>query len=158
MSAAFRLEACSGRQWRNPRSRATGPYFPELSALVGGDRFHQGNKLALYRLILDLAVGAQQPQRERAVKKQQAFHFPRLAVAIVKEGDRHIERDGNLLETGGSDPVYALLVFLDLLKTDAELLAELRLRNLLFHTPQSNPLAKLDVGLAGTALLHLLRY
>src|SRR5579883_2637073 len=127
MSAAFRLEACSGRQSRNPRSRATGPYFPELSALVGGDRFHQGNKLALYRLILDLAVGAQQPQGERAVEKQQAFHLARLAVAIVKESDGHIERHCDLLETSGSNPVHALLVLLDLLKTDAELLAKLSL-------------------------------
>jgi len=38
-------------------------------ALVGGDRFHQGHQLTLYGLVLDLAVGTQQPQAERLSRK-----------------------------------------------------------------------------------------
>jgi hypothetical protein len=74
---------------------------------VGGDRFHQGHQLTLYGLILDLAVGPQQSQAERAVQKQQAFDLPRLAVAVVEECDGYIERGGDLLETGGTDTPFS---------------------------------------------------
>jgi hypothetical protein len=57
------------------------------------------------RLILDLGVGPQQPEAERAVEKQQAFDFPRLAVAVVEERHGHIECGGDLLQTGGADAV-----------------------------------------------------
>ena len=43
-------------------------------------------------------------------------------------------------------------------RTDAELIAEFRLRNPLLDTPQSNALAEFDVRLSGAALLHLLCY
>src|ERR1700761_7917613 len=94
---------------------------------VGSDRFHQRYQLTLHRLVLDLAVGAQQPEAERAIEKQQALYFARLAVAIVEKRDGHIERGRDLLKTSGTDAIDALLVFLDLLKTDAKLIAELRL-------------------------------
>ena len=125
---------------------------------VRGDRFHQGHQLTLNGLILDLAVSTQQPQAECAVEKQQALDLTGLAVAVVKEGDGHIERGRDLLKTGGYHAVDALLVFLNLLETDAELLAEFRLLNLLLHSPQSDSFSKLNVRLAGTALLHLLCY
>src|SRR6478735_8979515 len=123
---------------------------------VRGDRFHQGHQLTLYRLILDLAVGPQQPQAERAVEKQQAFDLPRLAVAVIEECDGNIERSGDLLGTSCTDAVDALLVFLHLLDADAKLVAELRLRDSLFDAPQPNSLSQFNVGFAGTALLHLL--
>ena len=123
---------------------------------VRGDRFHQGHQLTLYGLILDLAVGPQQPQAERAVEKQQAFDLARLAVAVVEECDGHIERGGDLLKTGGADAVDALLVFLNLLEADAKLVAELRLRDPLLDAPQPDSLSQFNVGFAGTALLHLL--
>jgi hypothetical protein len=121
---------------------------------VRGDRFHQGHQLALDGLILDLAVGTQQSQAERAIEKQQAFDFTRLAVTVVEECHGHIERGGDLLKTGGADAVDALLVFLHLLEADAELIAELCLRDMLFDPPQPDPLAQFNVGLAGTALFH----
>src|SRR5882757_2276849 len=123
---------------------------------VGGNRFHQGHQLALNGLVLDLAVGAQQPQAERAFEEQQAFDFPRLAVAVVEERHGHVERGGDLLQTGSADAVDTLFVLLDLLEADAEFVAELCLRDLLLYTPQANPLAQFNVGFAGTALLHLL--
>src|SRR6267378_6087414 len=99
---------------------------------VRGNRFHQGDQLALHGLILDLAVSPQQPQAECAVEEQQAFDFPRLAVAVVEKSDGNIERSGDLLETGGADAVDALLIFLNLLEADAKLVAEFRLRDSLF--------------------------
>src|SRR5262249_32211759 len=123
---------------------------------VGGDRFHQGYQLTLHRLILDLAIGAQQSQAERTVQEQQALDFARLAVAVVEERHGHVERVGDLLQTRSADAVDALLVLLHLLEAHAELVAELRLRDLLFDTPQPDALAKFNVGFAGTALLHSL--
>src|ERR1700687_3643099 len=102
---------------------------------VRGDRFHQRHQLTLYGLILDLAVGPQQSQAERAVKKQQAFDFPRLAVAVVEECDGYIQRSGDLLQTGGADAVDAFLIFLNLLEADAKFVAELRLRDMLLDAP-----------------------
>src|SRR6202041_757002 len=128
------------------------------SVFVGRDRFHQGHELPLDGLILDLAVGAQEPQAEGTIEKQQAFHFASLAVAVVEEGDGHIERRCNLLKTGGAHAIDAFLVFLNLLETYAQLFAKLGLRDLLFHAPQPDSFAKLNIWLAGTALLHLLGY
>jgi hypothetical protein len=45
---------------------------------------------------------------------------------------------------------------LNLLKADAELVAEFRLRDFLLDAPQPNSLSELNVGFAGTALLHSL--
>src|ERR1700760_3085235 len=132
---------------------ATGPRARRLF-LVGGDRFHQGDELTLHRLILDLAVGAEQPQAERAVQEQQALDLARLVVAVVEEGDGNIERGCDRLQAGSTDAVDALLVFLDLLKTHAKLVTEFGLRDLLLDTPQPDPFAKLNVGFTGTALLH----
>ena len=58
---------------------------------VRGDRLHQGDQLALYGLVLDLAIGPQQPQAECAVEEQQAFDLARFAVAVVEERDGYIE-------------------------------------------------------------------
>src|SRR5665213_3130058 len=121
---------------------------------VGRDRFHQGYQLTLYGLVLDLAVGPQQSQAECAVEKQQALDFPRLAVAVVEKCDGDIERGGDLLETSGTDAVDALLVFLNLLKADAQLIPEFGLRDTLLDAPQPDSLAKFNVGFSGTALLH----
>src|ERR1700686_2794884 len=115
---------------------AAGTLADRALAFVRGDRFHQGHQLTLNGLILDLAVGPQQPKAERAVEKQQAFDLARLAVPVVEERDGHVERGGDLLKTSGADPVDTLLVFLDLLEADAKLVAELRLRDLLFDAPQ----------------------
>src|ERR1700760_829292 len=132
---------------------ATGPRARRLF-LVGGDRFHQGDELTLHRLVLDLAVGAQQPQAERAVEEQQTLDLARLVVAVVEEGDGNVERGRDLLQARSADAVDTLLVLLDLLKAHAELVAEFSLRDLLLNTPQPDPFAKLNVGFTGTALLH----
>src|SRR6185437_5624908 len=107
--------------------RSAGTLADRALILVRCDRFHQRHQLTLDGLILDLAVGPQQPEAERAVEEQQAFDFPRLAVAVVKERDGHVERGCDLLEASGTDPVDALLVFLDLLKADAQLVTEFSL-------------------------------
>src|SRR5581483_7738884 len=138
------------------RESATAPPGPERLFLVGGDRFHQRDELTLHRLILDLAVGPEQPQAERAVQEQQALDLARLVVAVVEEGDGNVERGRDLLQTRSADAIDALLVLLDLLKAHAQLVAELGLRDLLLDTPQPDPFTKLNVGLAGTALLHSL--
>ena len=139
------------------RLRGTANQVSECLLFVRGNRFHQGHQLTLHGLILDLAVRPQQPQAERAVEEQQAFDLPRLAVAVVEECDGYIERGGDLLETGGADAVDALLIFLNLLKADAQLVAEFRLRDSLLDAPQPDPLPQFNVGLSGTALLHSLR-
>src|SRR5882724_8296284 len=98
-----------------------------------GDRFQQGHHLTLHGLILDLAIGPQQSQAERAIEKQQAFDLPRLAVAVVEERDGYVEGSGDLLKTGGADAVDALLIFLNLLEADAQFVAKLRLRDFLLN-------------------------
>jgi hypothetical protein len=138
-----------------PAVDRSNPQCRELG-FVRGDRFHQGHQLALHGLILDLAIRPQQPETECAVEKQQAFDLPRLAIAIVEECDGNIERSRNLLKTGGPDAVDALLVFLNLLEAHPELVAELRLRDLLLNASQPNPLSQFNVGLSCTPLLHLL--
>src|SRR4029453_5751293 len=80
----------------------------------------------------------------------------RLVVAVVEERHGHIERIGDLLQTRRANAIDALLVLLDLLEADAELLAEFRLRDLLFDSPQPDTLAKFDVGLARATLFHSL--
>ena len=119
--------------------------------------FHQGYQLTLHGLVLDLAIGPQQSQAERAVEKQKAFDLSRLAVPVVEEGDGHIEGGSDLLKTGGSHAVDALLVFLNLLETDTKLVPELCLRDPLLDAPEPDSLAQFNVGFSGTALLHLLR-
>jgi hypothetical protein len=83
------------------------------------NRFHEHDHLTLNGLALDAAVSAQQPQTESAVEEQQAFDFAALAVAIVEERDRHIERGRYLLKTCSAHTIDALLILLDLLETDA---------------------------------------
>src|SRR3954451_15802889 len=100
----------------------TGPGSREntkQSVFVRCDRFHQGHQLTLDRLVLDLAVGAQQAQAESTIEEQQALDFACLAVAVVEEGDGHIECRGDLLKTSCADAVDALLVLLNLLEADA---------------------------------------
>src|SRR5258708_5676265 len=157
--AAWRGESFAGRPAWVDRScpRRCKPGQRTALVFVRGDRFHQGHQLTLHGLILDLAVGPQQSQAERAIEKQQAFDLARLAVAVVEECDGYIQRGGDLLETGGADAIDALLIFLHLLKADAELVAELRLRDSLLHAPQPDSLPQFNVGFAGTALLHSLR-
>src|SRR3979490_646480 len=104
---------------------------------VRGNRFHQGDQLALHGLILNLAVSPQQPQAECAVEEQQAFDFPRLAVAVVEKCDGYIERGRDLLKAGRTDAVDAFLVFLNLLEADAKFVAKLSLRDFLLHAPSA---------------------
>jgi hypothetical protein len=61
----------------------TGRY---TQAFVGRDRFHQRDELTLHRLVLDLAVGAQQAEAEGRIEEQQALDFARLVVAVIEEG------------------------------------------------------------------------
>src|SRR5215813_3781153 len=133
---------------------ATEPPRIRCLFLVGCDRLHQGDELTLHRLVLDLAPGPKQSHAERAVQEQEALDLARLVVAVVEEGHGNVERTRDLLQTRSADAIDALLVFLDLLKAHTKLVAELSLRDLLLDTPQPDPLAKLNVGLAGTALLH----
>src|SRR5580698_2064274 len=116
-------------------SKSAGTSADRALVLVRSDRFHQRHQLTLHGLILDLAVGPQQPEAERAVEEQQAFDFPRLAIAVVEERDGHVERGCDLLETSSTDPVDALLVLLDLLEADTQLVTEFSLRNPLLDTP-----------------------
>ena len=139
------------------RLRGAAKQVRERLCFVRGNRFHQGHQLTLHGLILDLAIGPQQSQAERAIEKQQALDLARLAIAVIEKCDGYVERGGDLLETGGADAVNALLIFLNLLKADAELVAELRLRDSLLDAPQPDPLPQFNVGFAGTALLHSLR-
>ena len=46
----------------------------DRSVLVRGDRLHQGHQLTLHRLVLDLAVSAQEPEAEGAVEEEEAFN------------------------------------------------------------------------------------
>ena len=93
---------------------------------------------------------------EVARLRAEALDLTRLVVAVVEERHGHIERIGDLLQTRRANAVDALLVLLDLLEADAELFAELRLRDLLFDPPQPDSLAKFDVGLASATLFHSL--
>src|ERR1700733_7082755 len=79
------------RSARDPSRNRRCPGGPWL-IFVRSDRFHQGHQLPLNGLVLDLAVGPQQPEAERAVEKQQAFDLARLAVAVVEKRDGDIER------------------------------------------------------------------
>src|SRR5207247_3582856 len=110
LHARFVTRVCFARTGRPVRAKTR----RHRSVFVRGDRFHQGHQLTLYGLVLDLAVGPQQPQAERAVQEQQALDLTRLAVAVVEERDGHVERGGDRLKTSCADTVDALLVLLNL--------------------------------------------
>ena len=110
------------------------------------DAFDQGHQLPLDSLILDLGIGAKQPEAERAIEEEQAFDFSGFAVSIVKERDRQIERGRSLLQSMGTNPVKPLLVLLNLLKADAQFFGEFRLRDSQLDPPKTDAPAEFDVG------------
>ena len=66
-----------------------------------------------------------------------------------KYDDRHLQRVGHRLQPAGADAVRALLVFLDLLKRDAELVAELLLAQAEHLPAHAHPAADIDVRRIG---------
>src|SRR3981081_867727 len=76
LNTKYRSEAAPSPQHGEAcaTSRTMVGRFP-ATLLVTGNCFHQRLYLALYGLILDLAIGPQQPEAERAVEIQQALDF-----------------------------------------------------------------------------------
>src|SRR5207253_3721026 len=64
---------------------------------------------------------------------------------LKKVGRWHLEDFAKLLEATGADPVHALFVFLDLLKSEADVGPQLLLRHFQFDAPHSNAAADVDI-------------
>src|SRR5271169_2563571 len=58
--------------------------------------------------------------------------------ALEEERDRHLKDVGNVLQPAGADPIGAFLVFLDLLKRQAESVAEFFLAHRQHHPAHAN--------------------
>jgi len=105
--------------------------------------------------------GPDQPHRARRLEKTEA-DIDGVGVAAVlrrvgpriEERDRHTQRRRDPLQPAGRDAIGALLVFLDLLERDAELLAELGLRQPALQPEGANALADLGVPGVAAALVH----
>jgi hypothetical protein len=63
--------------------------------------------------------------------------------------DWKIEHRGQLFEPGCAKAIDSLLIFLDLLKTDAQRMTKLLLRHFQFNPPQPDFLADIVVGGCG---------
>jgi hypothetical protein len=100
-----------------------------VELFAGCYTFDQRHKLALYRWAFHGRIGAQKSQAERAIDKQQAIDFTRLAVSIKEKCHGDIECGGDLLQKSSASPVNAFLVFLDLLESDTEFWGKLGLGN-----------------------------
>src|SRR6516164_7784820 len=82
---------------------------------------------------------------------------PRLDIRgiLKKERHRHLEDLGNLLEPACSDPVRALLIFLNLLERETEGLAELFLTHGQHHAPHPDPAPHVPVDRVRGLLCHI---
>ncbi len=133
-------------------------------ARLPSDAFDQRNQLPLDGLILDLGIGAKQPEAKRAIEEQQAFDLSGFAVAIVEERDRHIECGRSLLQSMCTNPVEPLLVLLNLLEADAQFFGEFGLRDFQLDPPKTDAPAEFDVGfpcgpwLGDSRRLHFFRH
>src|ERR1051325_3482280 len=122
------------------------------AALVGRNAFDELHAGALNAARRDAREGAQQAQRiGRVEEAEDGAGVLRSAVRRAEEErHRYIERLGDPHQPAGADPVHALLVFLHLLKRDAEQVAELGLRHALGHAPRPDALADFDIVRRGT--------
>src|SRR6516225_6036557 len=69
--------------------------------------------------------------------------------AFKEKSDRDLENVRNLLKTTRADPVGALLVFLNLLESQTERVAELLLAHSQHHPAHANPASDMLVGWVG---------
>src|SRR6185369_487078 len=95
------------------------------AALVGRDALDELHDRALNAARRDAREGAQQAQRiGRVEEAEDGAGVLRSGVGRAEEERHwHIERLGDPHQPAGADPVHALLVFLHLLKRDAEQVA-----------------------------------
>ena len=78
----------------------------------------------------------------------------RIAHAFIKEIHRHIEDARHFVKAAGADAIDAFLVFLDLLKGEAEQIAQLFLTHSNQHAPDAHAIADLNVDGIGLLLWH----
>ena len=74
--------------------------------------------------------------------------------AVEEERDRDLQDVGNLLQPAGTDPIGALLVFLDLLERQAERIPKLLLAHAEHHSAHSDPAPHMFVDGVGSLLGH----
>src|SRR5215469_16487483 len=66
--------------------------------------------------------------------------------ALEEKSDRDLENVRNLLKTTGTDPIGALIVFLNLLERQPERVAEFLLAHRQHHPAHTNPASDVLVG------------
>src|ERR1041385_7369406 len=69
-----------------------------------------------------------------------------IGCPFQEKGDRDLKNVRNLLQPTGTDPVRALFVFLNLLKSQAERIAELLLAHSQHHPAHADPASDMLVG------------
>ena len=77
---------------------------------------------------------------------------------IKKELYRHIQNTGHFKQTAGTDPVGALLIFLDLLEREVEVLAELFLAHAHQHAAHPQPASNVNVDRVWHFRSHFYQY
>jgi hypothetical protein len=70
----------------------------------------------------------------------------RRAHAVVEEIDRHTQNARNLEQPPGADPVDAFFVFLHLLKSESQKIAQLLLTHADQHAPYAHAIADLYIN------------
>src|SRR5882672_10525894 len=129
--------------------------LPGRLALRSRNHLDKKYKLSPHRFIFDGGVGAQQSEAVNAVQDEQAVDGWYLAVTIVEKRYVDAEHLSDLLEPRRADAVATRLIFLHLLKCNAELIRQLFLRNANFQAPQTNSPPDLNVGAPGRSWVEI---
>ena len=111
----------------------------------GGDFLYQINDREPERAVVDRREGVGEPERARIGNEPEQRARGIGVGAFEQRGDRDAEDSRDLGETPGPDPVVADLVFLQLLKRDAQPARQLRLGHSPRHAPDANVAADSNV-------------
>ena len=131
------------------------------SSLVVGQRLDQIDDALAHLGVLDLDKGLVERQAFGAGQKVDdvtgglAFGKPlgrlfgRAGRVFEKEGNGHFQHSRDVLQTAGADAIRSLFVFLDLLKRNTKMLAELFLTHSEHHPTQTDTTSDVYVNRIG---------
>lgn len=110
---------------------------------------HNGEHVPAQLVVLDRGIGAEEINSVGRGQEAEQLDMSSGLVLAEKRGQRNLKDLGNLLKPAATDPIRALLIFLDLLKRDAELFAQRGLRQALRLAEATDALAYGAVGVGG---------
>ncbi len=130
-----------------------------------GQAFHKIEHALAHLGVLDLHEGQAELQPFAAGDefhhRRRAFRFAHAGLgaklgghALIEEVHRHIEDARHFEQAAGADAVDALFVFLNLLKGQAQHVAQAFLAHADQHAPDAHPVADLDINGIGLFLGH----